>query len=115
MTGAGDIVITGVGTLGAHGVGVEVLAAALASGRPRPTEVDRSDGVHRTGGARTAALIADVPVQEFVAPGVARRMSRPSRLAVCSLPCSRKRPASTTAAEATICRQRPLQRQHEML
>ena len=74
--------VTGVGTLGAAGVGREALAALLASGTPRTCEVDRSAGYHRDGGARRAALAGQLDLSRLVPPAVSRRMSAPSRFAV---------------------------------
>jgi len=77
-----EAVITGLGTIGACGHGREALAAALAAGKPAAAEVDRSDGLHREGGARLAALVAERDLSRWVPPAAARRMSFPSKLAV---------------------------------
>lgn len=76
--------VTGLGTVGAYGCGREALAAGLAAARPRLAEVDRSEGFHRPGGPRLAALLGPVAaaLAAWVPPGEARRMSPPSRLSV---------------------------------
>jgi 3-oxoacyl-[acyl-carrier-protein] synthase II len=79
-----DVLITGLGTVGAYGCGGDSLRRALAAPDPAAllSEVDRSAGYHRPGGARRALLTRDVSVAEWLAPGEARRMSPPSKLAV---------------------------------
>jgi len=77
-----QVVVTGVGTVGAFGEGLEDLAGALERGEPRLTEVDRSAGLHLAGSARMAALATDVDLSHRVSRRDARRMSRPSRYAV---------------------------------
>jgi len=74
--------VTGLGTIGPCGHGREALAAALAVGKPAVAEVDRGAGLHREGGARTAALVGERDLSRFIAPAAARRMSFPSKLAV---------------------------------
>lgn len=74
--------VTGLGTVGSYGCGADSLAAALAAGRPTLSEIDRSAGFHREGGARRAALVAGTDFFPWLAPGSARRMSAPSRFAV---------------------------------
>jgi 3-oxoacyl-[acyl-carrier-protein] synthase II len=76
------VVVTGLGTLGAAGVGREALAGLLASGLPRTREVDRSAGYHRRGGSRRAALAGELDFAALVPPALGRRMSAPSRFAV---------------------------------
>jgi 3-oxoacyl-[acyl-carrier-protein] synthase II len=78
------ILITGLGTVGAYGCGGDSLRRALADPDPSVllSEVDRSAGYHRPGGARRALLTRGVSVAEWLAPGEARRMSPPSKLAV---------------------------------
>ena len=76
------ILITGLGTLGAWGSGPERLAAALAAGVSLASEVDRSAGYHRPGGARRACLMPPGQLAGWLSPAEARRMSPPSKLAV---------------------------------
>jgi 3-oxoacyl-[acyl-carrier-protein] synthase II len=76
------ILLTGVGTLGACGVGADRLAEALAAGQPSATEVDRSAGYHLCKGARRACLMPPGQLGAWLPPGEARRMSPPSKLAV---------------------------------
>jgi 3-oxoacyl-[acyl-carrier-protein] synthase II len=78
----GGVVVTGLGTVGACGAGGAALAAALAAGAPRLSEVDRAAGYHRSGGARLACLAHGVSLAPWLAPAEARRMSPPSKLAV---------------------------------
>jgi 3-oxoacyl-(acyl-carrier-protein) synthase len=78
------IVLTGLGTVGAYGCGGDSLRRALAAADPAPllSEVDLTAGFHRAGGARRALLTRGVSLAEWLAPGEARRMSPPSKLAV---------------------------------
>jgi 3-oxoacyl-[acyl-carrier-protein] synthase II len=76
------ILVTGVGTLGAWGSGSDRLAAALAAGFPLTSEVDRSAGYHRPGGARRACLVPAGQLAGWLSTAESRRMSPPSKLAV---------------------------------
>lgn len=83
------VLVTGLGTVGAYGCGGDSLRRLLASSDPPSSllsEVDRSAGYHTEdgaeGGARLAFLTRGVSLAEHVAPGEARRMSPPSKLAV---------------------------------
>ncbi len=78
------ILVTGLGTVGAYGCGAESLRRALAAADPLShlSEVDRSAGYHRAHGARRAFLLGSAGLGEWLAPGEARRMSPPSKLAV---------------------------------
>jgi 3-oxoacyl-(acyl-carrier-protein) synthase len=76
------ILLTGVGTLGACGVGADRLAEALAAGAACTSEVDRSAGYHLAEGARRACLLPPVQLGSWLSSGEARRMSPPSKLAV---------------------------------
>jgi 3-oxoacyl-[acyl-carrier-protein] synthase II len=77
------VVVTGLGTVSAAGCGREALAAALAAGRTRAVEVDRSAGFHRPApSSRLAALVPPGAVTPWVPPLEARRMSPPSKLAL---------------------------------
>jgi 3-oxoacyl-[acyl-carrier-protein] synthase II len=78
------ILLTGLGTVGAYGCGADSLRRALASPDPEPllSAVDLAAGFHRPGGARRALLTKGVSLAEWLAPGEARRMSPPSKLAV---------------------------------
>jgi len=79
-----DILVTGLGTVGAYGCGGDSLRRALAAPDPLglSSEIDRSAGYHRPGSARRALLTGAVSLAEWLAPGEARRMSPPSKLAV---------------------------------
>jgi 3-oxoacyl-[acyl-carrier-protein] synthase II len=78
---ARDVVVTGVGCLGAFGIGPDALAAALARGEPCASAIDRSAGYHRR---HAAALVADCRALDLdpLLPPSARRMSALSRFAV---------------------------------
>jgi 3-oxoacyl-[acyl-carrier-protein] synthase II len=76
------VLITGVGTVGAYGCGVENLRQALAAGTPCLSAVDLAAGYHRNGGARQAALVPPGCLREWLSPTEGRRMSPPSKLAV---------------------------------
>lgn len=86
-----SILVTGLGTVGAHGCGAGSLRRALAAeiaADPRSalSEVDRAAGYHRAHGSTRAFLTGPVVrgggLGEWLAPGEARRMSPPSKLAV---------------------------------
>lgn len=74
--------ITGIGWIGAAGTGRDTLAAALASGAPSPSLVERAGLPHPRGVARTAALVGAVDTTRWVPAMAARRMGRPARFAV---------------------------------
>jgi len=77
------VVVTGFGAVNAVGCGREPTAAALASGTPAWSEVERPAGYHRRGGgARLAGLAAGHDLSAWVSAGAARRMSLGSKLAV---------------------------------
>lgn len=77
-----DVVVTGLGTLGAFGAGRAALAAALRAGAPRLSPVERPPGYHRAQSARAAALVTERDLSRWIAPAAARRMGLPSRFAV---------------------------------
>lgn len=79
---ADTVVVSGLGVVGPFGTGRSALAQALAAGRPKLTEVDRSSGRHRPDGARLAALVGALDLSRWVKPAAARRMSLRSKLAV---------------------------------
>lgn len=76
------ILLTGMGTLGAYGLGSDRLAEALAQGQATTTEIDRSAGYHLPEGARLASLVPPGLLGGLLSPGESRRMSPPSKLAV---------------------------------
>jgi 3-oxoacyl-[acyl-carrier-protein] synthase II len=78
----GTILVTGVGTIGAWGLGSDRLAAALLAGEPLASDVDLAAGYHRAAGARRACRVPAAPFAGWLSPGEARRMSPPSKLAV---------------------------------
>jgi 3-oxoacyl-[acyl-carrier-protein] synthase II len=71
--------------VGAYGSGEESLRRALASGEPPvPAELDGSAGYHVSRATRRALLVDPALLREWLTPGEARRMSPPSKLAVCA-------------------------------
>ncbi len=77
------MVVTALGTAGAHGCGRAGLERALAAGAPPPaTEIDRGAGYHRPAGARWALLTPVAALAPWLPAAEARRMGPPSRLAV---------------------------------
>ena len=78
------ILLTGMGTVGAYGCGTDSLRRALDAADPESllSDIDLAAGFHRRGGARRALLTRGVSLAEWLAPGEARRMSPPSKLAV---------------------------------
>jgi len=84
----GAIVISGVGTVSAFGVGFDALAEGLAGGKPVTREVDRSEGFHRASSPLRAALVTGVPLSAWLPPLMSRRMSPPSRYAVVAARCA---------------------------
>jgi 3-oxoacyl-[acyl-carrier-protein] synthase II len=78
-----EVVVTALGTAGAHGCGRASLERTLIAGAPPPaTEVDRGAGYHRPGGARRALLTPVAALAPWLPAAEARRMGPPSRLAV---------------------------------
>jgi 3-oxoacyl-[acyl-carrier-protein] synthase II len=75
-------VITGLGVVGAHGVGRDSLFDALRVGRPLASDIDRSAGYHAADSSRLAALVPKVDLARWLPPAEARRLSMPSRFAV---------------------------------
>ncbi len=73
-------VITGLGAVSSFGCGREALAAGLAAGEPRLTEVVRRANFHRSRGSRLACLADTSSVSDWVSSREARRASEPSRL-----------------------------------
>ncbi len=96
-----DVVITGLGTVGSYGAGRAALAAALAAGAPALTEVDRSAGYHRPGGARLACLARAVPLAPWLTAGEARRMSPPSKFAAAAARMALAEAETEAEAEGT--------------
>ena len=78
------VVITGVGTVGPAGSGLDALRLALRQGRQRITPVDRSAGFHRPGRAAFAGQLGEDPYSPWLSVREARRMSPASRMAVCA-------------------------------
>ncbi|MFN3241179.1 MAG: beta-ketoacyl synthase N-terminal-like domain-containing protein [Planctomycetota bacterium] len=77
-----DVVVTGVGCLGAYGLGLDALRTALAAGAPLASEVDRSAGYHRRGSAQTVASCGELSFEPWLSEDAGRRMSDLSQYAV---------------------------------
>ncbi len=80
-----EVLLTGLGTVGAQGSGAESLRQLLASSEPPSrllSDIDRAAGYHLEAGARKAFLVDPARVREWLSPAEARRMSPPSKLAV---------------------------------
>ncbi len=73
-------VVTGVGTIGPWGAGLEALSDALESGQSTLSEVDRGKGFHADSSARTAGLVDPAVYREWLPGASARRMSVNSRM-----------------------------------
>ncbi|MEO8276697.1 MAG: beta-ketoacyl synthase N-terminal-like domain-containing protein [Thermoanaerobaculia bacterium] len=82
---SGDVVVTGLGVIGAFGTGRDAFAQGLRAGKPRLSAIDRSAGYHRPGSARLAALAEVSGLAALVPPALFRRMSPPARLAVAAM------------------------------
>ena len=80
-----EVVVTGIGVIGAFGAGRAALLQGLEAGEPRLAEVDRSAGYHRAGGARLAELADLSALGTLVPPALSRRMSPPARMAVAAM------------------------------
>lgn len=79
MTAPRAVVVTGIGALTAHGLGLEPLFAALGRGEPATAPIGRLPEIAaRPGSASMAALVNGVAWDEWLARRAARRMSPPS-------------------------------------
>jgi 3-oxoacyl-(acyl-carrier-protein) synthase len=78
------VVITGAGTVGPAGTGLEALRCALQAGRTDWSAVDRSQGFHLERSARLAGLLGENPYAPWLSLREARRMSPASSMAVCA-------------------------------
>jgi 3-oxoacyl-[acyl-carrier-protein] synthase II len=79
VNSADSVVVSGIGTVSAAGVGLDALRDQLREGRPRLADVDRSAGFHVDGSARRAALVGELSIHDWIPPLVARRMSKLSK------------------------------------
>lgn len=101
MSTHGDaIVISGLGVVGASGIGRESLADALFTGRVDDREIDRREGFHRRGHARRAATCAHLALSRVVPPAQGRRMSPSSRFAVAATRLALEEARLSTSAAA---------------
>lgn len=78
------VVITGAGTVGPAGSGLDALGEALAAGRPTWSAVDRSAGFHFERSSRLAGLLGANPYAPWLSARESRRMSPASSMAVCA-------------------------------
>ncbi|MCM2268879.1 MAG: beta-ketoacyl synthase chain length factor [Thermoanaerobaculia bacterium] len=101
------VALSGVGAIGAWGVGAAALGASWRAGGPPPVEVDRGAGYHRPGSARLARLTGAPDLSAYLAPAQARRMSPPARLAVAA--------ARLALADAGLADLAPAQHAHTAL
>ncbi|MFN7972663.1 MAG: beta-ketoacyl synthase N-terminal-like domain-containing protein [Acidobacteriota bacterium] len=76
------VVVPGIGTIGAHGAGLDGVARALASEDARTAPIDRSAAYHPQGGAERALLVPVGTPDRWVPSAAARRMCALSRFAV---------------------------------
>jgi 3-oxoacyl-[acyl-carrier-protein] synthase II len=76
------VVITGLGVVAGPDCGTEALAASFSAAAMKTVVVDDRQGYHPPGSPRRAVLTTGVDLSPWVPPGLARRMSPPSRLAV---------------------------------
>lgn len=82
MSAANAVVVTGAGTIGAHGDGLESLREQLRRGVPARSEIDVGEGFHPTGSPRTVLAVDPAHWKKRIPALAARRMSQPSRFAV---------------------------------
>ncbi|MCC7127147.1 MAG: beta-ketoacyl synthase chain length factor [Acidobacteria bacterium] len=77
-----DTVVTGVGVIAGPHVGVDAVRAAMTEAAPRASAVTRDARFHLAQSSRLALLPVAIDWPALLPPGLARRMSPPSRLAV---------------------------------
>ena len=77
-----DVVVTGVGCLGAYGLGLTALRHALATGEPCSSAIDRSAGYHRNGSATQVAASGALDLTPWLSEEAGLRMSMLSQHAV---------------------------------
>ena len=82
MRVADPVVITGMGAVSAAGWSADETEQAFATGRIPRSEIALSAVYHRKNSARTAFLVDDAGLGDWITPMSARRMCRPSRFAV---------------------------------
>ncbi len=82
MSSSTQVVVAGLGIVGAAGAGRTAFETALREARPYPVEVDGAAGYHGPSSARKACLVGEVDVTRWIPVLEARRMSPPSRFAV---------------------------------
>lgn len=85
MSSGDALVVSGLGCVLAGGCGRNHLAAALRRGAAPTRPVETLPGYHRVDGARTAVRAADADLTPWLEPLAARRMGRPSRMAVAAM------------------------------
>ena len=77
-----SVVLTGVGTIGPWGLGLDELSRAWTEGDVALGEVERQEGVHHRASARYAGLVDHASYRDRLPGAAARRMSANSRMAV---------------------------------
>ncbi len=76
------ISITGVGSVSSCGAGVDEVRRNLAAGASSFSRMSHEDGYHRPGAATAVGTVDDDTLRPWLQPAKARRMGRPSKLAV---------------------------------
>lgn len=77
-----SVVVSGIGTISAAGMGLDALRTQLVERQPRLSSVNRSDGFHLVGAARMAVLVGEFVSHKWIPPLVARRMNNLSRFSL---------------------------------
>jgi 3-oxoacyl-[acyl-carrier-protein] synthase II len=77
-----DLVVSACGAVGPYGAGLEAIERVLGRGHVPRRDIDRSQGFHRRGASRLAALVEETTLASLLSPAQARRMSQPSKFAV---------------------------------
>ncbi len=79
-----QVVLTGAGHVGPTGAGLEGLYAALDTASVPLSTVPTDGGYHKPGSPNGALTTPDNATKGWIKPLIARRMSKPSRMAVCA-------------------------------
>jgi 3-oxoacyl-(acyl-carrier-protein) synthase len=110
---AARIVVTGVGSVGPWGIGLDGLEQALAAGKPLARAIDGRQGYHVSHSARLAALCPDTELREILPGRQARRLGPASRLAVAAAKlasASAELTATELEAAGVVLTRRPARR-----
>ncbi|MEZ5287159.1 MAG: beta-ketoacyl synthase N-terminal-like domain-containing protein [Vicinamibacterales bacterium] len=85
-----SVVVTGIGVIAGPHVGVDAVREAMGASTAATTLVEQGKGLHVPGASQRAVLCAGIDWPALVPPGVARRMSVPSRFAVAAARLARR-------------------------